>query len=321
MKQILILLVVIVCSCSGKDNKVKDDNFSNQTLTIFHAGSLSKPLKEIADSFQKLHPRIKINREAAGSVECVRKITELRKNCDILFSADFYLIEKLMYNDYADWSLPFATNEMVIAFLPNSETAKNINSENWVEILNSKKVRFARSDPNADPCGYRTLLTWKLSEKYYNNAELYDKLFKKDNIYIRPKEVDLLALLESKTVDYIFIYKSVAIQHKLGYINLNDSVNLGNPKFEELYKSVDVVVRGKKPTEKITINGSSILYGYTIPKNAQNIKLAEAFLVFLMNEGASILKINGQKPVRDIEKYLNTKVPTSLSTLKKPNEN
>jgi molybdate/tungstate transport system substrate-binding protein len=305
MRTLLLLIITILLSaCNIKNN---NDNHEKpiEKLSIFHAGSLSKPLKEISDSFQKLYPNIKILRESAGSLECIRKITDLNKDCDVLILSDFYLIEKLMYPNYAKWSLPFATNEIVIAFLPDNKKTTDINSNNWMDIMLSEKVRFARSDPNADPCGYRTLLLWKLAEKYYKKPQLFNKLSQKNLNFIRPKEVDLLALLESRSVDYIFIYRSVAIQHNLKFISLPDNINLGNPQYENEYNNVNVEVKGKKPDENVTINGQSILYGLTIPIKAKNNETAEKFVNFILFESKEILKRNGQSPVENIEKYVN----------------
>ena len=107
-----------------------------------------------------------------------------------------------------------------------------INSDNWYEILLNKNVAFGRSDPNADPCGYRSVLTMKLAEKYYKKVGLAAEMLKKDHKYIRPKEVDLIALLEAGEMDYFFIYRSVAEQHKMKYVILPDEINLKTPAFQ-----------------------------------------------------------------------------------------
>lgn len=280
-----LLVFILFASCNLKNEENK--------IVIFHAGSISNPLKEIADSFLQIYPNIKIYKESAGSVECIRKITELKKNCDILISSDNYLIKKLMFPNYTQWSKPFATNEIVLAFSPENNNLKAINSENWIDILLSKKVRFSRSDPNADPCGYRTLIVWKLAEKYYKKNGLYKNLVAKDLNYIRPKEIDMLALIQSNTVDYIFIYRSVAIQHKLNFISLPDNINLGNTNFENDYQKAEVVINGKKPGEKITIKGKAIVYGLTIPTTSKNKELAENFVKFIINDSKEILLRNG----------------------------
>ena len=53
-------------------------------LIIFHAGSLSVPMKQIAQEYEKRNPGTKIYLESAGSLVCARKVTELKKPCDIL---------------------------------------------------------------------------------------------------------------------------------------------------------------------------------------------------------------------------------------------
>ncbi|GAI28734.1 unnamed protein product, partial [marine sediment metagenome] len=96
------------------------------------------------------------------------------------------------------------------AYTNKSRFGNEINRDNWYEILQRDGVRYGRSDPNQDPCGYRTLMVWQLAEDYYNAPELYDKLYGAAGELIRPKEVDLIALLESGDLDYAFEYSSVA---------------------------------------------------------------------------------------------------------------
>ena len=251
-------------------------------LVIFHAGSLSVPLKEISAAFMKEYPKANVLLEAAGSVECARKITELKKPCDVMASADYKVIDKLLIPEYADWNIKFASNEMAIVYTEKSKRSQDINKENWYTILLDKNVQIGRADPNHDPCGYRTVLVSKLAEKYYKQTGLAYRLLKKDDNNIRPKEVDLLALLESGNVDYIFIYKSVAIQHKLKYLVLPDEVNLKKTEFSNLYSTVSVEIAGKKPNETITQIGEPMVYGVTIPKTAPHPALAAAFIKFLL---------------------------------------
>ena len=72
-------------------------------LKIFHAGSLSVPFEELEAKFEELHPDVDVQREPAGSAKCVRKITELDSQADILASADYNLIPKMMMPDFAEW--------------------------------------------------------------------------------------------------------------------------------------------------------------------------------------------------------------------------
>lgn len=296
---------------SGKNtviNRVSGD------LIIFHAGSLSVPMKEIASAFRKENPDVNIMMEAAGSVECARKITDLKKPCDIMASADYSVIDKFLIPVYADWNIRFASNEMAIVYNEKSKRSKEINKNNWYWILLDKSVQIGRSDPNSDPCGYRTVLVSKLAEKHYKQKGLADRLLKKDVNNIRPKETDLLALLETGNVDYIFLYRSVAMQHKLKYLLLPDEINLKKSEFSELYKSVAVEINGKTPGEKIVQNGEPMVYGITIPKTAPNKKAALEFLKFLLSKdkGIRILNKLGQHSV--IPSYTSSydKIPKEL---------
>ncbi len=293
---------------------------NSQQLIIFHAGSLAVPFKQICTGFNKSHPDVKIIREAAGSRVCARKIADLNRPCDILASADYTVIDTLLVPEYAEWNIKFAANEMVIAFHKDSRRASQINKDNWYDILLDKDITFGRSDPNADPCGYRAVLTITLAEKFYKRPGLADKMLAKDRKYIRPKEVDLLALLEVGELDYMFIYRSVAEQHKLRYVLLPDEINLKKTQFLDLYKTASVQITGNTPGTIITKSGEPIVYGVTIPKNAPNRELAMAFLTFLLDadKGGAILEKNGQTLVVPSPTDTFNSLPECLKTFALP---
>lgn len=292
----LSFFVLLLGGCLS--TPIQKSTYSGE-LTIFHAGSLSMPMKAAVDSFKRLHPGVTFKLESAGSVECARKITEVNKPCDIMASADYKVIDKILIPQYASWNIPFAGNEMAIVYQEKSRHSQEISKDNWYQILAKEDVAFGRSDPNSDPCGYRTVMTIKLAEKYYSNTSISKTLLGKDTKHIRPKEVDLLALLESNTIDYIFLYKSVALQHGLKYLTLPQEINLSNLAMDSLYKTVSVEVNGKTPDSRLTMFGEPMFYGLTIPKNAQNPKLAIEFLKYFLeqNGGQVIIKEMGQTPI------------------------
>lgn len=270
---------------------------SKERLTIFHAGSLAVPIKQMNAGFNKIYPDVEILTEAAGSRACVRKITDLGKKADLLFSADYTVIKDLMFPKFADFSINFASNEIGIMYFPHSKYSSIIDSTNWYKILLKKDVKFGHSDPNADPAGYRSQLVWQLAEKFYNQLELYSKL-KNGNPVIRPKETDLLALLESSIIDYIFIYKSVALQHKGNFVTLDDQINLRSSKYSKFYSTASIKLTGKKPGEWIEKKGAPIVYGFTIPKTAINKPLALKYAQFVLsNRGREIMEENGQTTI------------------------
>src|SRR5664279_1904509 len=293
------ILTIMFLSILFRPSDVSVQSASKQKeLIIFHAGSLSMPMKQIAQEYEKRNPGTKIFLESAGSLVCARKVTELKKPCDILASSDYYVINELLIPQYASWSIRFATNEIVIAFLEKSKYAKEINSENWMDVLQRKDVIYSRSDPDSDPCGYRTIFTFMLAEKYYKKPGLTEKMSSKDRDYIRPKEVDLVALLESNAIDYMFQYKSVAIQHGLKYIELPKEINLSDSSKNDIYSSVSTDVAGNMPGTKMKVTGDYINYSITIINDAPQKEEAVNFVDFLLSpDGMRIFRKNRQNPL------------------------
>ena len=236
-------------------------------------------------------------------------------------SADYGVIDNLLIPEYASWNLKFASNEMILAYSHKSKFHDKINSTNWLNILLNKNVTYGRSDQNSDPCGYRTILTAKLAEKFYNRHGLADSLLNKDNEHIRPKEVDLLALLEAQVIDYLFIYRSVAEQHNLQYLLLPDSINLKKTELSEFYKTVTVDVSGKSPGKTITHNGEPMVYGITQITDAPNADLAAKFLkmFFVDSVGIKIMEQNGQPSTTPMPSDSYNNIPDFIKQFALPN--
>lgn len=306
--KILILLTIVTAliSCNS-------DNSNNQ-LIIFHAGSLSVPFKEIVTEFNKKYPDIDVIMESAGSRKCARKIIDLHRECDIMASADYKVIDNLLIPDYATWNIKFAGNEMAVVYHKESRYSDSINQGNWYNILMMSDVVYGRSNPDFDPCGYRTVITTELAEKYYNIPKFASSILSKDVNYMRPKEVDLISLLEADVIDYMFLYRSVAEQHGLEYVVLPDSINLRNPKFDSYYSTATVDISGKKPGDTITKKGEAMVYGITILSNATNKENAMKFMKFLLNrnKGMGILVKNGQNSMIPSPSTTFSFIPESL---------
>jgi molybdate/tungstate transport system substrate-binding protein len=311
---ITLSLIPGSCTQGVKNSNQKDLKNLQGELIIFHAGSLSAPMKQISQDFEAKYPGVKVLLEAAGSVDCARKITELKKPCDIMASSDYKVIEKFLIPGYTGWHIPFAANEMVIAYTDQSQKAAEITRDNWTSLLLSDEIRFGRADPASDPCGYRTSLVFDLAERYLNTPGLARKLSIKDNRFIRPKEVDLLALLDVDEVDYIFIYRSVAIQHHLQYLELPDEINLKNPALAGLYNEVSVKIPGNKPGDSVVIAGEAMVYAVTMLNAAPHKDVALAFLEFMLDARAGMKTIEGmgQKSVIPSKSIYYSDVPESL---------
>jgi len=142
-------------------------------------------------------------------------------------------------------------------------------------------------------------LVWQLAELYYDVPGLYQTLEEHcppENV--RPKETDLIALMETGNMDYSFNYRSVAVQHGLRFVELPDEINLSRAEHAGFYSQATVEVSGSEPGTTITQVGKPIVYGVTIPRNAPSHDVAVAFLEFVLGpEGQAILEECGQPPV------------------------
>ncbi len=272
---------------------------SSDKLTIFHAGSLSVPLEQMEQVFEAAHPGLDVQREGGGSTKMARMISELGKPCDIMASADYVVIDKNLVPKFTDINIRFATNQMVLCYTDQSKFASEISADNWYEILGRDGVEWGHSDPNLDPCGYRSLMVLQLAEAFYQKPGLYqDLLAARDEKNVRPKSVELIALLQSGHMDYAWEYLSVAVQHGLKYVTLDSHINLSDYSLDDFYSQAKVEVSGKEPGQTITRTGASITYGVTLLKDAPNMGAAVDFLAYLLDPegGLKILKDQGQPP-------------------------
>ena len=312
----LILMAVVCWLCMTAAFAI-----AGEKVVIFHAGSLTVPFAEMEKRFETAHPDIDILREAGGSTKMARMISELNKPADIMASADFKVIDKNLIPKKADWNIRFATNQLVLCYTDDSRYAGEINADNWYEILKRKDVVWGHSEPNLDPCGYRSLMVLQLAEKFYNKPGLYDQIIANRPLKnVRPKSVELVSMLKTGHMDYAWEYLSVAVQHGLKYLTLDDHINLGNYKYDDFYKQAQVKVTGKKPGTWITRTGKSCTYGITLVKEAPNKAGAVLFLEYLLSAdgGLKILEEMGQppfKPARVNDEATQKGLPGKLSQL------
>lgn len=274
------------CVSAREANSARDS-----TLVVFNAGSLALPMRVVFDSFA-VGRSITLQQESAGSLETARKLTELGKIPDVIALADIEIFPQLLVPHYASWYFPFARNRMVLAYRPESRYASEITRSNWWQILDRDGLNVGRSDPSQDPNGYRTLLVLKLTERRAHRPGLADRMLRRwGERYVRPKEADLVALLQAGELDYMWSYESMARAAGLPFVLLGDSVDLGVPSDSLFYRQESVRVRGRGDRDSITFTGAPIVYGLSVPRKAPNAALGREFVRYLVSgDGARVLR-------------------------------
>ena len=282
------IVVLAGLSCGGEGSGA---GASDEALVVYNAGSLARPLRAALDSFAA-RTGTRIDQESAGSLETARKLTELGKVPDIIALADYRVFPELLIPTQVRWYAAFARNRMVLAHTPRSRFANEITPDNWWEVLLRPGVETGRSDPNLDPNGYRTLLVFQLAERHHGRPGLARELLSATPARnVRPKEVDLVALLQAGELDYIWSYESVARAASLPFVRLPDEVDLGSAANAVLYATAEVRVAGASRGDSITVRGEPIVYALSIPTGAPHPALAERAVGFLLSaDGARIMR-------------------------------
>lgn len=266
-------------------------------LVVFNAGSLAAPFRAALAEFQRRYPGIEPRQESSGSLEAARKLTELNRIPDLIGVADSAVIPSLLIPTHAIWFLTFARNAMVLVYTDRSTGAAEINGTNWWEILLRSGVRTGRSDPALDPNGYRTLFVTQLAERHYHHPGLAARLLAAmPPRYMRPKEADLVALVQAGELDYAFSYRSIALTTGLHSVSLPVEVDLSDPALAAEYARASVRLPGRTRAahDSMAIQGAPIVYALTIPEQATNPVAARAFARFLLSaEGQAIFERHG----------------------------
>ena len=244
-------------------------------------------LGDAAEAFQKQDPQVRIRLEPSGSQVAARKVTELGMRADIVAVADAALIDKMMIPSHASWNIVFATNEIVIAHKDHSKWTDQITAQNWPEVLVRDGVRLGRADPDTAPIGYQTLMVWQLAESSgalgSAGAQLTERLMSHcSKNHVVHDEAELLGLLESRAIDYAFMFRSTAEDHHLKILALPPEINLSRQDQARHYASVQVEIRMKQGQGGTRIAGAPVTYGLAIPAHAPHPDAAARFTAFLL---------------------------------------
>jgi len=279
------LAALTATSCAKHDAAPPADSANAaDAIVVFNAGSLARPLRAALDSFTA-GTNMKIEQENAGSVETARKLTELHRIPDLVGSADYQIFPKYLMPGQTSWYARFARNRMVLMYTPKSKSASTIDSLTWYKVLETKGVQTGRSDPALDPNGYRSLIVMRLAEQYYKQPGLADRLVANSAAHVvRPKEVDLMGLLQAGEIDYAWSYESVAQAAKLPYVTLPRAIDLSDPADSAQYAKASVRIPGNTPKDTVEIKGEPIIYGFTVPRDAPHKALGEKFAAFLISD-------------------------------------
>ena len=231
------------------------------TVSVLAAGSLQRAL----DS--RLIDRVdgEVTVESHGSAACARMVREGLRDPDLLVLADPALFEGL-----ADRYTSFATNALVVAYDPETAGGRAVrDADRAYDALLDGEVRLGRTDPDADPLGYRTLFSLRIAEtlwgRPYTNALDSGQLF---------AETDLLAAFETGSLDAAVVYRNMAADHGVAFRELPPRLDFSAPAWAETYATQSYGLPSGR-----TVRGAPIEYGASRRTAGANVDAAFETLV------------------------------------------
>jgi molybdate/tungstate transport system substrate-binding protein len=318
-----------------------------KTLVIFHHGSPTPAIEAAEKVFKEKYPDTKVLREKDDALPNMRKVTDLGKLADIVYTDDYSIIPPVMFPKYADAWIRYAHDEMTIAYAPNSKYANEIDGDNWYKILQRPDVKWGIADPNAGPDGYFSLGQIMLSNIYYKDNSIFKRLIadntaitatasgdryivdcpenlnpKSARVIIRPDPETLYPMILAGDIDYAFGYMGSVIGEGpagIQTVKLPAQVNLSDLSLvSSLYNRVTINLFSDKPERKISVTLGAKANGLTIPLNAPNKQAAADYLqIFLGPVGQAALQGVHITPLSPAETNDLSKVPESLRPLLK----
>jgi molybdate/tungstate transport system substrate-binding protein len=261
------------------------------TLTIFAAGTLAVPFKQVSAIYEKRYPNVTVQAQFGGSVKMAKQITDLHQAADLLAVADYNVIPKYLFGNpaYASWYAGIARNAITFVYTDKSKFANEVNSDNWYKVLARPGVEIGRSDPDTDPSGYQTVQMLDLAEKYYKAQGLQQAVMANAPLAnMRDTETSLISALQLGQIDYLAIYRSDALQHHLKFIALPAQINLSDPADSAVY------AQGVAHTKNGDLAGAPIVYAITIVNGSKNGEWAEKYVALLLGpQGQTVMRDNG----------------------------
>jgi len=202
----------------------------------------------------------------------------------------------------ANWAIGFATDQVVVAYsnatMANSaasnivtlgQTAEKSNAtSDWnafYTALTSGSVKVGISNPVADPGGLRGWLVLEAAGYLYsggNQSAYVTPLLETQSNVTGTSSAALVAPLQSGQIQFLLIYKSAAISDGIGYVPLDDHVNLSNASLAGYYAMFSYTDSAGKTS------GAPIVLVVTVPLSSVNTAEALEFVQYLVNNMGSL---------------------------------
>jgi molybdate/tungstate transport system substrate-binding protein len=340
-RTVAILLLLSVPLWTGCSKRAAT---AEEALVVFHHGSPTPAIEAAERAFLERHPGARIRRERGDALPNMRKVTDMGRRADIVYTDDYSIIPPVMFPKHADFWIRYAHDEMTIAYAARSKHASEITAGNWFEVLQRPGVKWGIADPNAGPDGYFSLGQILLSDLHYGRDVFRDLVeantavtarrtgdrFVIDcpanlrpngaRVVVRADPESLYPMLLAGEIDYAFTYMgSVVGEGPSGIrtIDLPPQVDLSDLSLAgSLYGRVTINLFADQPDRRLTVTLGAKANGLTIPLDAPHRDAAAEYLaLFLGPVGQDALRAVHITPLVPAETNDLSKAPPALRPL------
>jgi molybdate/tungstate transport system substrate-binding protein len=285
----------------------------NSTLGIWGAGTLDTLFPELASQLQNETPGISGTVQTyEGSLDITTAITSGGVTADVAAVADYRLIPSLLEPKYAGYEVVFGSTPEVLVYNPALSAFNGVNSTNWAQkLINDVSTPgnkpMAVWNASTDPNGYNEIFSLELQGMLYNGStsSYYSQLYSgspgspaipNPTRALLEHESQAATLINTGVVSAFITYRSYAIVNHLTYVPFNPIVGLQANNTTALgdYAKLSTTLFGGSPGTFTTAVPAPILFSVTVPTNAPNPSLGEAFVHLLLSpQGSAIISAGG----------------------------
>ena len=250
----------------------------DDAVNVLSAGSLARTFEDHVGPAFEAEMELDLHGEYYGTNAVMRMVTDETKHPDMIVSADATLLRDRLYPAVTDWDIVFAANSLGLAYNPDTEFGQQLNDgEPWYDLARSTdEGDLAISDPELDPLGYRAMQAFKLAEAEHDLDGFREAMA--GRVYVEPQEPQLLAGVETGSRVGAVVYRNMALDHDLPFVEFSDAYNFADPERRAAYAEATYTFEDGE-----TIEGRPILYNLTVPDDADNREAGYRLVQYILD--------------------------------------
>ena len=249
------------------------------SVSLLSAGSLARTFEDHVGPAFEADAGIAVHGEYYGTNAVMRMVEDRTKHPDVVVSADATLLRDRLYGAFTDWDVAFASNSLGVGYNAATPFGRRLESgEPWYEAASAADDgAIAIGDPDLDPLGYRAIQAFELAEREHGLEGFREAMLR--SVYEEPEEPQMMAGVESGSRAAAIVYRNMAVDHGMAFLEFPDAYNFANPALADHYATAEYTT----DEEGYTAVGRPILYNATVLDGADAPDAGRRLVQFLVD--------------------------------------